>query len=269
MNGQNVSFQCGASKASKFAVFAMMLANIFMHGTHVSLQCRVSGATIVTRFTLIGFINGSVNISHMRDQFCSVGEGFATHRTLASGQGATFFGVALHMPVNTHLGSGLEFTKAALELLDGDFVDAADMLFKQTTMFSNVSALTAFVARFCRSRSLFSVNILDVDVHVLFACAFVVAVGTIEWFQSLMYRIFVSDQITSVAKTFVAFLASPRPQFLMDHFDVLNHVGFLVEPVAANITDKRLFFAMNVTQMLVQFSLRADLKRTMGAFQRL
>ena len=108
-----------------------------------------------------------------------------------------------------------------------------------------------------------------VHIHVLFACAFVVAVGTIKWFQSLMYRIFVSDQITSVTETFVAFFASPRPQFLMDHFDVFNHVGFLVEPVAANITDKRLFFAMNVTQMLVQFSLRADLKRTMGAFQRL
>ena len=247
MNGQNVSFQCGASKASKFAILAMMFTNIFVHGSHVSLQSRMSGSTIFTRLTLISLINGTMNISHVRHQFCGIGEGFTAHGTLASGQRATFFGVALHMPVNAHLGSGLEFAKTTLELLNGDFVDASNVLFKQTTVLSHVPALAAFVAGFSRSRSFFSMNILDVHVHVLFTCAFVVAVGTIKWFQSFMYRIFVSNQITSVAKTFVAFFASPWSQFFVDHFDVLDHVGFLVESVAANSTDERFFFAVDVS----------------------
>jgi hypothetical protein len=56
--------------------------------------------------------------------------------------------MALHVSIHRHFGGGLEIAKAALEFLDRDFVNTSDMLFKESSMFGNVSTLSAFVTGF-------------------------------------------------------------------------------------------------------------------------
>ena len=147
MNSQNMSFKCRTGKTGKFAIIAMMFTNIFVHSTHMGFQCWVGRASVVTRFALVSFIDGSVNISHMRHQFRGICEGFAAHGTFAGGQWATFFGVALHVPVNAHFGSSFEFTETTLEFFDGDLVHTSNMLFQKSAMFGDVTALSALITR--------------------------------------------------------------------------------------------------------------------------
>ena len=142
-----MSFKSRTSKTSKLAVIAMMFANIFMYCSHMGLQSRMGCASVFTRLALISFVDCSVNISHMRHQFGSIGERFSAHRTLASGQRAAFLGMTLHVSIDAHLSSSLKFAKTALELFDGDFVYATNMLFKKSAMFSHMTALATLITR--------------------------------------------------------------------------------------------------------------------------
>ena len=81
------------------------------------------------------------------------------------------------------------------------------------------------------------------NLHVLFSGTFVVAIRTVKRFETFMDRILMSYEISAIRKTFVTFLASPGPEFFVDHFDVFYHVGLFVESVPAHITHKRFFLA--------------------------
>merc|ERR1719189_969104 len=119
--------------------------------------------------------------------------------------------MTLHVSIHRHFGSSFEFAQTTLELLDSDFVDATDMLFKQSPMLGHVTTLSTFVTRFGRSRSFFSMNIFDMNIHVLFSGTFVVAIRTIKRFETFVNRVLVGNEISAIRKTFVAFLASPGP----------------------------------------------------------
>ena len=169
----------------------------------------------------------------MGHQLGGVRERLAAHGTLAGGEGPPLLRVALHVPVDGHLGTGLEVAKAALELLDRDLVHRSNMLFQQPSVFSDVTTLSALVRRPAKPLALLSVNMLDVNVHVLLAGALVVAVRASVRLDALVDRVFVSNQVTTIGKALLTFFAGPRPQLFMDHLDMLHHVGLLVKAMSA------------------------------------
>ena len=128
-------------------------------------------------------IDSSVNGSHVRHQFGSIGKRFAAHGTFSSSQRSSLFGVTLHVTVYRHLCCGFEVTETTLELFDSNFVNAPDVLLQEPSVLGNVTALATFVRWFSVVRSFVSVNIFDVNIHILFASAFVVAIGTVKGFE--------------------------------------------------------------------------------------
>jgi hypothetical protein len=123
----------------------------------------------------------------MRHQFGGVGEAFATHGTFSSRQRSALFGVRLHVPIYRHLGSGLEFTKATLEFFDCDFMHGANVLLQKSAMLGHVSALTALITWLGRPMASISVNVFDVNIHVLFPGTFVVTIRTIKRLETFMH----------------------------------------------------------------------------------
>lgn len=169
----------------------------------------------------------------MRHQFRGIGERFAAHGALSSRERSAFLGVALHVPIHGHLGRGLEVAKAALELFDRDFVHAPDVLLKESPVLGHMTALSAFIARLGVPSAFLAVDVLDMDVHVLFAGAFIVAIRAVKGLQAFVNRVLVGDQISTIGEAFVALFAGPGPLLLVDHLDVLDHIRFFVESVAA------------------------------------
>lgn len=147
----------------------------------------MSCTSVLTRLALVSLVNGAVNVPHVGYQFGCVGKRLAAHRAVAGCQRPTLLGVTLHVPIHRHLSGGLELTEAALELLDGNLVDTANVLLKQPSVFGDVTALTTFVAWLGAARSFVAVDVLDVDVHVLLPGAFVVAVRTVKGLESFMH----------------------------------------------------------------------------------
>lgn len=89
----------------------------------------------------------------------------------------------MHVTVYRHLCSGFEVAETTLELFDSNFVNAPDVLLQEPSVLGNVTALATFVRWFSVVRSFVSVNIFDVNIHILFASAFVVAIGTVKGFE--------------------------------------------------------------------------------------
>ena len=85
---------------------------------------------------------------------------------------------------------------------------------------------------------------IDISLHVLFSGTFVIAIRTVERFETFVNRVLMGDEISAIRKTFVAFLTSPGPEFFVNHFDVFYHIWLFVKSVSAHITYEGLFLAV-------------------------